>query len=213
VTIFVRGLFPKSFFSERIETEMTIELRGNWRKGRAFDVHTLASEYLGSDESGYRHWDSTRSEMGELVYKLKYKNDISTLPLIVTLLDKIKGIEQFDLIVPIPPTDTSRPFQPVAEIAIALGERRGVRVLADFLEKTPGTSALKNVIDPGERIRILRASMRIRASYSIVGKSVLLVDDLYRGGATLQVATELLLHQAKASDVCVLTMTKTRTNR
>src|SRR4051794_32770336 len=101
---------------------MSIIIEGNWRKGLAFDVHTLSSTYLGQNEAGYDQWDSTRSEMGELVYQLKYRQDRSTLPKIVKLLDKIKGVEQFDYIVPIPPTDKSRPFQPVDEIAIALGK-------------------------------------------------------------------------------------------
>jgi predicted amidophosphoribosyltransferase len=101
--------------------------------GRAFDVHTLSSTYLGPNESGYAQYENVRSEMGELIYRLKYRQDKSTLPTIVTLLDKIKGVEQFDYIMPIPPTDKSRPFQPVTEIALALGKHRGVRVLPDFL--------------------------------------------------------------------------------
>ncbi len=192
---------------------MTIELDGNWRKGRAFDVHTLSSTYLGQNEAGYAQWDSTRSEMGDLVYHLKYKQDMSMLPAIVALLDKIKGIEQFDYIIPIPPTDRARAFQPVNEIALALGIHRGVRVLTDFLAKAPGGQQMKNINDPGEREKLLRETLRIEATYSIAGSTVLLIDDLYRSGATLRVATELLLGQAKASDVCVLTMTKTRSNR
>ncbi len=73
---------------------MTIELEGNWVKGRAFDVHTLSSTYLGPNEFGHDQWENTRSEMGELVYQLKYKQDKSMLPEIVKLLDKIKGVEQ-----------------------------------------------------------------------------------------------------------------------
>jgi competence protein ComFC len=60
--------------------------------------------------------------MGELVYQLKYRQDKSNLPAIVALLDTIKGIEQFNYIIPIPPTDNSRAFQPVNEIALALVE-------------------------------------------------------------------------------------------
>jgi predicted amidophosphoribosyltransferase len=151
--------------------------------------------------------------MGELVYQLKYRQDKSKLPAIVALLDKMKGIEQFDYIIPIPPTDRARPFQPVKEIALALGAQRGVRVLTDFLAKAQGGQKLKNVTDPAERERLLRASLYIEGTYSIVGSTVLLIDDLYRSGATLRVATELLLAQAQARDVCVLTMTKTRSTR
>ena len=51
---------------------MSIELLGNWKKGFAYDVHTLDSVYMGADEFGHDHWKTTRSEMGELVYRLKY---------------------------------------------------------------------------------------------------------------------------------------------
>lgn len=37
---------------------MSIELVGNWRKGFAYDLHTLSSNYLGVDEEGYKHWDT-----------------------------------------------------------------------------------------------------------------------------------------------------------
>jgi competence protein ComFC len=192
---------------------MTIEIDGNWRIGRAFDVHTLSSTYLGQNESGYAKWDTTRSEIGELVYQLKYRQDKSKLPAIVTLLDKIKGIEQFNYLIPVPPTDKSRAFQPVQEIALALGAHRGVTVLTDFLAKRTGGQQIKNVNDAAERERLLRENMHIQATYPIAGSTVLLIDDLYRSGATLRVATELLLNQAKASDVCVLTMTRAKSNR
>jgi predicted amidophosphoribosyltransferase len=192
---------------------MAIELIGNWKKGRAFDVHTLSSTYLGPNEQGHAQWDSVRSDMGELIYQLKYKNDRSKLEEIVRLLDKIKGVEQFDFLMPIPPTDKTRAFQPVTEIALALGKRREVNVLTDFLEKKAGGPQLKNIDDPEERKKILRESLRIATNHSIKGKSVLLVDDLFRSGATLEVATALLLNEAHASEVCVLTMTKTRSNR
>jgi len=85
-------------------------------------------------------------------------------------------------------------------------------VLTDFLEKKTGGPQLKNVNDPEERKKLLRESLHIVGTYSIKGKSVLLVDDLFRSGSTLEVATELL-RQAGAAWVCALTMTKTRSNR
>jgi predicted amidophosphoribosyltransferase len=192
---------------------MTIALEGNWHKGYAFDVHTLSSTYLGPDEHGHDKWENTRSEMGELVYKLKYRQDKSTLPSIVSLLEKIKGIEKFHFIVPIPPTDRSRQFQPVTEIAQAIGQRHKVAVLADLLVKTPGGPQLKNVDDLNERRETLMASMQIADGSRVAGRDVLLIDDLYRSGATLSVATSLLYDKGKANKVCVLAMTKTRSNR
>lgn len=153
---------------------MSIELQGNWEEGRAFDVHTLSSNYLGVDQHGHDRWDNVRSEMGELVYQLKYNNDVSKVSEIVGLLaDKFKGLESLDFIIPAP-ASKARSVQPVNEIAKALAERFGV---------------------------------------DLSGKNVLIVDDLFRSGATLQVATEILYRDAKCHNVYVLTMTKTRSKR
>jgi predicted amidophosphoribosyltransferase len=188
---------------------MAFDLEGPWNKGKAFALHTLSSTYLGVDEFGHGRWENTRSDMGELVYRLKYQQDRSALPQIVELLDKIGGLETFDLFVPIPPTDKGRKFQPVGEITEALGHRRGVNVRTDILQKKPGGEQLKNVDDPVERERLLRESIYVENGGAVAGKRVLLIDDLYRSGATLAVATQAL-QKAGASYVGVLTMTKTR---
>ena len=150
--------------------------------------------------------------MGELVYQLKYRCDTTVLHRIVELLDKITGIELFDAIIPIPPTDKTRAFQPVTEIALALGERRGVTVRTDVLLKRAGGPQLKNVEDAEERKTLLLESLTIEKANAITGKNLLLVDDLFRSGATLAAATGLL-RQAGARKVYVLTMTKTRSSR
>ena len=192
---------------------MTIEVEGNWKKGLAYDVHTLSSTYLGPDEFGHDRWDTTRSEMGNLVYQLKYKNHKSIVRKIVDLITrKIKGIEKFDLIIPIPSTKKNRPYQPVEEIANELGRRKRVKVL-NLLTKAAGGSELKNIDDQKEREKLLKARISISGDYDISGKKVLLLDDLYRSGTTLSAATNVLYNQAQVDSVCVLTMTKTRSRR
>jgi competence protein ComFC len=192
---------------------MAITLEGNWKSGKAYDLHTVSSTHLGTDEFGHDRFDNTRSEMGELVYKLKYKHDKSSVDKIVELLDKIGGIETFDFIIPIPPTNKSRPIQPVELIAVALGKKRGITVVTDALSND-GDEELKGITDPIARNELLEAALKLNAPDSkYSGKKVLLVDDLYRSGATLRVATDLLYKQGKAAQVSVLTMTKTRSNR
>ncbi len=193
--------------------KMSIELQGRWKKGFAHDVHTLSSVYMGVDEYGHDRWDTTRSEMGELVYQLKYQGNTSVIPRIIDLLGKYKGLETMDAIIPIPSTNKHRVSQPVYAIARELGARLGVPVIEDALEKSAGGLELKNVDDPDEREKVLREHMRLTDKHNLSGMNILLLDDLYRSGSTLKVATDILYDEASCKDVYVLTMTKTRSRR
>lgn len=141
---------------------MAITLEGNWKSGKAYDLHTVASTHLGTDEFGHDRFDNKRSEMGELVYVLKYKHDTSAVERIVALLDDIGGIEKFDFLVPIPPTKKNRPVKPVELITAALGKRRGVPVVADALVNS-GSEELKGITDPVARNELLEAALQLRA--------------------------------------------------
>ena len=124
---------------------MSIKIKGNWKKGFAYDVHTLDSVYMGPDEYGHDRWNTTRSEMGELVYQLKYRGDTSATEKIVDLLGKFKGLNEMGAIIPVPSTNTGRRVQPVLEIAKELGSRVKVDVLEDVLQKSNGGQELKNI--------------------------------------------------------------------
>jgi len=192
---------------------VAITLEGNWKSGKAYDLHTVSSTHLGTDESGHDRFENIRSPMGELLYQLKYKYDKSKLDEIVMLLDSIKGVEKFDLIIPIPATKKDRPIKPVELIAIGLGKRRAVKVIADALSNE-GDEELKGITDPIARKELLEEAIKLNAPLERYdGKKILLVDDLYRSGSTLRVATDLLYNKGKAAQVSVLTMTKTRSNR
>jgi len=47
-------------------------ITGCWTEGFALDFHTLSSEFIGDDEYGHPQFDTKRSEIGELLYRLKY---------------------------------------------------------------------------------------------------------------------------------------------
>lgn len=189
---------------------MAIILEGNWNKGLAFDVHTLDSEYLGCDEHGHNRWKNTRSEMGELIYQLKYKQKTENVSKICDLIsDKIKGLETFDLIIPIPPTK-NRTIQPVAEIAKELGSRNNIQIV-NALQKMSSGEELKNISDPDKRMDAL-STMGLIKNYDFSEKKILLLDDLYDSGATLRAATDILHKKTNAEKISVLTMTKTGKN-
>jgi predicted amidophosphoribosyltransferase len=74
-------------------------------------------------------------------------------------------------------------------------------------EKSP--KQLKDAFDYHERITLLENVHNVTSTV-VRGKSVLLVDDLYRSGATLNAVTEALHTKGKASAVFAFAPTRTR---
>src|SRR3989338_3846751 len=101
------------------------EIKGNWAHGWALDIHTLSSMPIGYNEFGHLEFDTTRSEIGEAIYKLKYRDDGSQVEAIAQVVsDFIKSkqeLKEICAIIATPPSDVNRPFQPVIEISKVIG--------------------------------------------------------------------------------------------
>ena len=190
-----------------------IKIDGNWKAGYAIDLHTISSVYLGDNLDGKPQFDNDRSEMGELINRLKYHSDKSTIPKIIEIINKnLKNITAVDFLVPVPPSNLQRIFQPVYEIVNELSKSSSVPMLQDIIYKTD-IEELKSISNPAKREAILRNSLKVNPHIDIENKIVLLIDDVYRSGATVRAITDLLYNQAKVKSVYLLTMTKTRSNR
>lgn len=82
----------------------------------------------------------------------------------------------------------------------------------DCVRKTRDAPQLKNVYALDERLRLLEGLHTVDAS-ATSGRKILLFDDLYRSGATMNSITTLLYEQGSASDVFALTIARTMSNR
>jgi competence protein ComFC len=80
------------------------------------------------------------------------------------------------------------------------------------LPKTRETPQLKNIFDLDERLKALDGVHTVDAA-ATQGRKILLFDDLYRSGATMDAITNVLYEQGKAADVFALTITRTRSFR
>ena len=189
-------------------------IKGSWKDGFALDFHTVKSEYIGDDEYGHPQYDTTRSEIGELLYKLKYKKDKSVLTDIITVASHFVKTQGWpvDLIVPVPPSRKGRAFQPVPPLAEGIGRALDIDVIVDCVVKVKEIPELKNIYDFDERMRILENAFKVQDS-SVNGRSILLIDDLYRSGATLNAITKVLQQGSQVKCVYVLTVTRTRRKR
>src|SRR5215469_11741569 len=99
-------------------------LHGDWKQGFTLDVHTTGSTFVGHNEYGHPEFTTTRSPLGELLYRLKYKRDESVIEEITdTVAEFIKASKiSIDAIVPMPPSNV-RSRQPVLQVAVALGKK------------------------------------------------------------------------------------------
>ncbi|HUU28049.1 MAG TPA: ComF family protein [archaeon] len=190
------------------------QISGNWREGFALDLHTISSEYIGDDEYGHPKFDTKYSEMGELLYRLKYKKDESVLDDIITTTSQFIKSKNWpvDLVVPVPPSRKGRKFQPVSIVAEGIATALGIDISSNCVVKVKYDSELKNIFDFEKRLCILKDAFEIRDPV-VVGLAVLLFDDLYRSGATLSEVSKILKEEGKVRDLYVITLTKTRSKR
>jgi len=188
-----------------------MRIPGRWREGFVLDYHTLESTYIGDDEYGHPMFDTKRSEVGELLYRLKYRSDKSVLDdLVQTATEFLRSWNPgVSAIIPVPPHRSGRPQQPVYLLAEAVGKQLGIPVRADAVFKAKEVPELKNVYGYDERLGLLKGAHRVEPSV-VAGQKVLLFDDLYRSGATMNAITAVLYDQGRTAEVFALAITRTR---
>ncbi len=212
------------------------KLSGHWTEGFTLDLHTVSStpkEYAKKiveekspitgemvkvekeDRDRVIKWDTTYTAIGLEMNHLKYWEERGRVNIIAqeaaTFITSKTGWK-IDLVIPIPPSNTSRDFQPVDELAKAIGTICKLAVDFKTLKKLKSTSQLKEIEDPVKRREILKDAFGISPN-SLSGKNVLLFDDLYRSGETLNAVSDIVKNKGNAKNVYVLTITKTRSKR
>lgn len=187
-------------------------IEGKWKFGVALDFHTTSSTAVGNNEYGHMQFDTVRPEIAELLYQLKYRGNQEIVPQIVAAVAKFLSPHRtkFDLMVPVPPSSV-RVIQPVIILARGIGAAVDLPVV-ECIATTRTTAQLKGVTDPEKRRELVDGLYAVDAGQT-VGKRVLLFDDLFRSGTTMNAVTGVLLSQGQAATVSALTITKTRSNQ
>ena len=186
------------------------EIKGSWDEGYVLDLHTISSTFIGYNEFGHPEFDTQRSPLGELIYRLKYKGDKSTIAVIVqTVVTFLRGrAMQPEIVVPMPPSKAQRAYQPVVEIASALRDAIGIGLNIECLSKATATAQMKDIGDFAERVKVLETALA--ADRQLEGKRVLLIDDLLQSGASMNVAARKLKEQGNVRTVYAIALTRTR---
>ncbi|MBV6898265.1 ComF family protein [Xanthomonas euvesicatoria] len=188
------------------------KIDGSWDLGYAMHKHTLHSVHLGVDEYGHDRFDTTRSEPGEALYQLKYKNDWNQVgPLAAQLKASLLPLfEKVAMIIPMP-ASTIRARQPVSEIAEELGRLAGIPVFDNIIVKSAapaGAPQLKNLNSRQEKDAALAGRFSINPSITNEGHwNALVLDDLFHTGATMDAVCQTLKTYNKINKVYAAAIT------
>jgi len=189
------------------------KLSGKWSSGYALDVHTIKSEFAGYNSYGHPEFNTTYTELGDLLKKAKYRENKSALDSLAEVASSFLQSRSWDIdcIVPVPPSNMKRKYQPVFELADRISSILKKPVCKSCIQKIKETPELKNVHDYSDRLKSLEGAFQVDVKKTR-DKAILLLDDLYRSGATLNAICKVLFEDGLARKVYVLTMTKTRSN-
>jgi predicted amidophosphoribosyltransferase len=185
-----------------------IEIKGNWDKGYVVDRHVITSVPKGEDVYGRMEFDTTRTELGELLFLFKNRNRYDCLEdimvMIAPFLDTWEDLKDVDIVLPVPSTK-QRSYQPAVEIGQAVADYLDISFFDGVLENI-GSEQTKN-ISKEDRDLIGKIVARTKATRQ---HTILLVDDLFDTGSTLRECVSVLREDPKLLKIYVLAMTKTK---
>lgn len=185
-----------------------IEIVGNWTQGYVLDKHVISSVHIGQNQFGHDQYDTTRSELGELVYKMKYNGHQDTseeiIELIQPFLDQWLGDKNIDCVIPVPPTE-KRNMQPVFLIAEKIASTYGIGYVEDVLVKNSLTAS-KNMARYNKSVSGTIEAIKTAKKHH----DILLVDDLYSTGTTAKECVKVLRDDPNIGNIYFLAMTKTK---
>lgn len=154
-----------------------------------------------------RHKRSFESGMALLNYNesakhsmsaIKYRNKREYLDFYAEAIDvrfykRVQNLKP-QVLIPVPvhaSRKRKRGFNQAEELAVRLGKRWGLPVESSFLMRTKKTTAQRD-LDPQERLRNLQEAFGT-AKERTAPDTVLLVDDIYTTGSTVEACTRVLL--------------------
>jgi predicted amidophosphoribosyltransferase len=184
-------------------------IHGGWNLGYVLDKHTISSTAVGQYENGRTKWDTTYTEVGGLVYQMKYRTQLQHAPVLAKAVADVivPMLPEFSMIIPMPATKL-RSRQPVTEVANALGQLLKVPVIDGMLSKAAGGRLLKDLHTREEKDAELAGKITLNRVITDDGRwNALLLDDLHDSGASLDAACAALRQYEKIGDIYVAALT------
>jgi len=184
-----------------IHGKLSRALIGEFDVGYALANHTVIQE-------GVRQY----TPLGQMVYEFKYQRRKSHIDALVAemvkFLEEADDYQRIDLIVAVPCTLGDREYDPVGYLVTELSHRTGLPFGKEVLIKTRPTRPQKELVNITQKTVNVKGAFKVENHDKIRDKNILLIDDLYDSGATLNECTRVL-KSAGARKVLVLTLTRT----
>lgn len=156
--------------------------------------------------------EHVRTDIGERVYRFKYGKDLAQADLLAAqaakVLEEQGYLDKFDLVVTVPGTwSREHACDPVPLFAEKLCDQIE-KPCVPALRKTRRTNPQKAMHTLEQKLRNVRDAFVVTNPKMLAGRRILLVDDLFDSGATINECAKML-KQAGAQAVYALTLTKT----
>ncbi|MFQ5866046.1 MAG: RecQ family ATP-dependent DNA helicase [bacterium] len=194
----IKDRFSSDAVNDFLRQSHPKRLKGPWNDGYALDFNSRFSGSL---------WQ--RTEMGELVYQFKYNGQVTIAEKLVsrifTFMNDHPEFKKVDGVLAVPPSK-HRAFEPMTVIADGVSKRLKLPFLANTLVKNRTTKPQKEMTNSVLKKSNVAGAFIVKDN--IRNKRLLLLDDLYDSGATMEEATNTLL-RAGAQGIYVLALTKT----
>jgi len=198
-----------------LKAESTLNLQGI-HSGDSLKMSPLYGEFdSGYTLDEYREQSDPKSKrtlVGELAYRFKYKYDKAAGLKLMDLAERFatenEDLNSADLILTVPPSFTSRPFDPVSFFAERISERIGIPYQNGMIRRVRLTELQKDALGKRSKTENVRGVFKLTNKNMVKDKKVLLMDDIYASGATLNEITRML-KEIGTKKVFALTLIKT----
>ncbi|NQD64188.1 ComF family protein [Enterobacter sp. CM29] len=187
------------------------QIVGNWDLGYAMDKHIVKSTFIGHNEYGHAMFDTERTEVGEAVFQLKYRDMWSQVEPLADCLyqSAVPLFQNIQLIIPMAASNP-RVRQPVTAIAETLAAKMGggMHCFDGLITKAPGGQSLKNLNTKAEKQAAVANAFSFQPLINVQGSyNALIIDDLYHTGASMEAACAALRGYNKINKIYVAALT------
>ena len=147
----------------------------------------------------------------EAIRLFKYSGKVSlAVPLARLMIDRLPPLKSIDLIIPVPlhiARLREREFNQSLLLADHIGRHLTIPVSCTDLVRTSAAPA-QTTLPRRERLNNLRGAFAVPRPESVAGKHILLIDDVFTTGATVNQCAQAL-RKAGSGDVFPLTLCRT----